>query len=872
MASVVMVVMVMVMFFMVMVVMVMVSVVMRPNGIDTSSYEKALKEQGSADVAYARLMLLGSAGTGKTSLKRSLMEEPVNPHTTSTIVSDVSSVRPFGHKWQTRGNRWREATEEDELEEIARLFKSFNSKSSSHHASVLSAEYSHNESDALVSTSSIASDLNVEICIKLILERASSTDQKTESLVQPFLHIWDCGGQPVFLEILPAFLTPRTMFLLLFDASKDFRERWQSRQNTPDGEVLFGEVVNESTSDLMVKWMSTIHSYLMKPNKDDTSPSLYCIGTRGDKLKGRKKEQIKKQIKSLYKEKEFSDLIKDVLIIDNTTSGKGGREDPSISELRGAIDTFINTLVVPTPVNWVLFRKVFQELGRNIISVSDAIAIGAACHIPARDVPAVLKFYHELGAVLYYSQIKGLKNKVILSPKWFVGIIGKAFPLDKGWSETYRWYLLQNNGILIQPLYEEIWQSSGIDPEEIIELLVHFRLAAPVQTELSRFKHYFLPAVLPGYTGDPNEVRPGYKLRASPVHITFSTGYVPPGFFTRLATAVATNANVKLNFDNIYAAPATPGFLDRLAITMNLRSKVERRSIYRNRVCFSYGRPSDDFVLTDINNAIQVNVLRYVSESRHPFSFKTVCQQILKLLDDCCQQVEETLILYHGHHNDQSSRKIQYVCQCNPSSEVHYIKDIDVENQTCSDPVYCKKERRPRSLTNNESLWFKERTKYLPQGKQLQVETSPRLVDMEEDGNVDDVDDDDDDTTLLIQEDKSTTNYSPTQISESNDDQRKVILTIRNLVEIKQVLKDCHFQAKKWIDLGLYLGLFYSNLKTIETNYSRDAEQCLTECLALWLTEDIEATWEKLAIAVDEVGETSVAGYIRSRKVLVHFV
>ena len=142
------------------------------------TYERALKEQGSADVAYARLMLLGSAGTGKTSLKRSLMEEPFNRHTTSTIVSDVSSVRPFGHKWQTmRENKWREATEEDEIEELEHLFKPFQSRSSSHDASILSAQYSHDES---VSTSSVTSDLNVESHIQSILRRASSTYQTTE--------------------------------------------------------------------------------------------------------------------------------------------------------------------------------------------------------------------------------------------------------------------------------------------------------------------------------------------------------------------------------------------------------------------------------------------------------------------------------------------------------------------------------------------------------------------------------------------------------------------------------------------------------------------------------------------------------------------
>ena len=500
------------------------------------------------------------------------------------------------------------------------------------------------------------------------------------------------------------------MFLLLFDASKDFREKWQSRQNTPDGKVLFGEVVDESTSDLMAKWMSTIHSHLVKHNKDDTSsPSIYCIGTRGDKLLDEGKEKVKKQAVSLCSKREFPNVSREVLIIDNTTSGKGKEEDPSITKLRDKINSFITNLVVKTPVNWVLFRKVLQELKKNIISVSDAIAIGVACHIRAADVPEVLKFYHELGVLLYYPQIKGLKKKVILSPKWFGDTIGKVFTLE-GCEKGINWQdLLQNNGILVQPLYQEVWQSSGIDPEEIIELLVHFCLAARVKTKLfdSRFKQYFLPAVLPGYTGDPNEVRPGYKLRASPVHITFTTGYVPPGFFTRLATAVATNPNVKLNFYDVYAAP-TAGFFDRLAIAMNLRSKIERKSIYCNRACFSYGRPSDDFVLTYINDAIQVDVLRYVPENSHPVPFKTVCQKVLKLLDKCCQQVEDTLYGYHEQHITQSSsRKVRYVCECKSSSsnEVHYI-EVDAEKQTCSDPVYCDKVRSTRSLTQKESIWF----------------------------------------------------------------------------------------------------------------------------------------------------------------------
>ena len=88
-------------------------------------------------------MLLGSAGTGKTCLKHSLMEQPFDPHTTSTIVSDVSTVRPFGHEWQTMsGNKWREVTPEDEIEELAYLFEqsqSDKSKTMSASSSIIEA-------------------------------------------------------------------------------------------------------------------------------------------------------------------------------------------------------------------------------------------------------------------------------------------------------------------------------------------------------------------------------------------------------------------------------------------------------------------------------------------------------------------------------------------------------------------------------------------------------------------------------------------------------------------------------------------------------------------------------------------------------------
>ena len=74
------------------------------------------------------------------------------------------------------------------------------------------------------------------------------------------------------------------------------------------------------------------------------------------------------------------------------------------------------------------------------------------------------------------------------------------------------------------------------------------------------------------------------------------------------------------------------------------------------------------------------------------------------------------------------------------------------------------------------------------------------------------------------------------------------------------MLRNGNFQTTKWFDLGLYLGLGYTELEKID---------CLRECLALWLKTDIEATWERLADAVDESGDRAAAAHI-SKMIMIY--
>ena len=676
-------------------------------------YQKALAE-GEMDVAYARIMFLGAAGVGKTSLKRSLMRQRWNPHIDSTVLSDVDSFRPIGREWQTlcheEEEKWREVTEEDELNEMGELLAAVHQNSSNFNeftSKVIAATKLFSVAPMLETSAIPGKKIeefeksHVHSLLSKAINRASSISDSSAKQIkpQPFLHVWDCGGQPVFLEILPAFLTSRTMFLLLYDASKSFDEKWQSVQRL-HGEEKFEEEVNTTTLDLLLNWLSNIHVHLAKYDEKKALlnyPRVLCIGTHGDKLKGQTPDQKRQEIESHCKGKPFEALIDGFHIVDNTTAGIK-EEDPSFSKVRTAIRDFTyNKLIVKTPISWVLFRKVIKALKANVITLEEAHAIGIACKIPSDVVPKVLLFYHDLGVLLFYPHITGLQNTVILNPRWFVDALGKVLTL-KG-REDYKtrlmWEILREKGILVQPLYVAAWREvEGLDPESLMNLLVCFRLAAEVKTDEYNdptVKQYFLPLVLP--LVKEASVPPGYLQKATPLHLTFRTDFVPPGFFTRFITIVAESPLCKIRFD---------------------------KGVYRNRISIYFGNPLiDQVILKELPHAIEVEAIRYAPESDALEKFAHVCQELYCFLMEVAKNVDTCLFgsVEREYVDDDESesgkvfKEVRFVCaapDCQSDSEFHYLKHV--KGQTCDLHLCCQNSDEYRNVLPEEGLWFPEKS------------------------------------------------------------------------------------------------------------------------------------------------------------------
>ena len=80
-------------------------------------YTEALM-RGSVKVSYGRVMLLGLAAAGKTSLMHGLMNEPLPDKAESTVLASTRSIRTYWVKTeQSHESYWAQVTIKDEIRE-----------------------------------------------------------------------------------------------------------------------------------------------------------------------------------------------------------------------------------------------------------------------------------------------------------------------------------------------------------------------------------------------------------------------------------------------------------------------------------------------------------------------------------------------------------------------------------------------------------------------------------------------------------------------------------------------------------------------------------------------------------------------------------
>ena len=303
-------------------------------------------------MAYVRVMFLGKDGSGKSSVLGGLMGQPFVENRKSTRVAETQYC---AYKWMgadTVEGHWNEWSEEDEQLELAHLaHKVLKNKQMNNESETSShLELSHDTSEASkvestknkevvpqakskvkpvtdredspqlheknISTSTSSntamSDLHKErlsytdidnffrTCIKNVSKKAMKLESHTHC--RDVLHVWDCGGQPVFLDIVSAFLTPRTFFVLVFNTKLDLKEPCGEGYFRREGRSEPAGKHQSTNMVLLIRWMRLIYAGL--PRK---TPKIILVGTHGDDVED--KEGVKGKLMKACEDERFNDIL-----------------------------------------------------------------------------------------------------------------------------------------------------------------------------------------------------------------------------------------------------------------------------------------------------------------------------------------------------------------------------------------------------------------------------------------------------------------------------------------------------------------------------------------------------------------------------------
>ena len=564
------------------------------------AYNRALTE-GKTRVRRIPIMLIGQDRSGKTSLKKSLQGLRFNPDEDSTVGIDVdpsyfkvtTEIWKTGEKDQAANKEEMSASFEhhvarvvvenlreqdhrglsaaivvDEVGSLVDAFTTARIETEDYAESLKSPGAAHvvDGSRIFQTTDNYpsptkASELipkGIETLIKKLRDKVDKVDSENDV----YSVLWDFAGQSVYYETHQLFLTPRAIYLLVYDLSRDPMESAQPVKK----QGVFAKIEEKSCTktnlDYLDCWMTSVSSQSSRIEDHDLSsaststvlpntlPPVFLVCTHSDQpFDGKGSSELALEIYGFLKDKSYGEqLFHDVFEVDNTKSG-GRKECPEVERLRESILAVAKELPQIKeiiPIKWLKYEKALQGVldeGRKCITIEVAKQIASeVCQIhDYEEFVTVLNFLHDQRILIHFDDTVELNKLVVLDPQWLIDVfktvitVKRYDPQERGFKDL--WLKLEREGILEEKLLRHAWDQIVGEHhtfESLIAIMERFSLLCSwSSSNESNSKEYLVPSMLRWYP--PQEITKLITSASlSSLFVKFKSGQVPSNLFPRL--------------------------------------------------------------------------------------------------------------------------------------------------------------------------------------------------------------------------------------------------------------------------------------------------------------------------------------------------
>ena len=448
------------------------------------AYEAAMKE-GSESSNQFKLVTLGAEGAGKTSSVNTLLNLPFKPNQESTVGASVNSCTIDMH---LASSKWKKITAAFQVTEIPKQYK----------REVKAAVYSKPVKPVVSEHSAQPIPQEVINEVKEIITSKEEIPQDGHIRIV----IFDIGGQEVYYDVHFLFLAIEDVALLVFDCSKGLDDPVISRHRTG----RFGEKIAtrgmQSNIETIELLLHSVYSRGQTAPPGSISPRVPVVIMLGAHAEGLSDEEQELMVQKICQRFDGKPFLEHLPLLKKEAFHFLANSNPNPKSVEHLRSTVLKAaeLVIATkrPISYLKFEgKILEKIQQAEVRLSraDAIDIARGSGVEGEQaVDALLRYFANKGILLYYPEVKSLKNDIFISPQEVSDLVcaiittHECQPPTAKLQQSYRRY--NQYALLEEVLLNFILQQFGRskDKEVLLGLLDKFNLAAEVPPN-TKFSH-----------------------------------------------------------------------------------------------------------------------------------------------------------------------------------------------------------------------------------------------------------------------------------------------------------------------------------------------------------------------------------------------
>ncbi len=728
-------------------------------------YEQALQDGFELTLRYLKFLFLGPPRSGKTSTRRRLVHEIINLRSlyepsVSTGVAEASDViikKLISASAAISNSKWWSLTENKSLSEsdeinqvskqelsyLARIFMLLTSKSATLNG-IASSSSSTDPFDGLApsdetdscntrksdelpvksssqtSTNFLSYSEEMEIYnafkeLKAALQSDCSEDIQKHLEELTMINMVDIGGQPAFLEMLPALTVGPALYFIFFRLDQELKKYYDVRfhsANNKEETVLECSYCTETTLYQSLSSIACFGSYLPaeSESRPHASSGAFLFGTFKDKVDSAHIKEMDKLLREKLKKTKLyqEDLIlrtsnDDLFFAVDNMDG----DDLEMSIVRKNIEDVINQFFrpVPIPVSWLIFRIILHFMNKPVVSLAQCKEIAKRLSMQSQVHEAIWFFHHNIGSLMHYPDINSMKDVVICNPQIIFDSVSEliidTFKIsNRAIPASAVDNFIEKGEFTLQHIKDTTKrQCNGyLSIEQLLDMLMHHNILSEIKYEqqesvASQFQQRFIiPAVLK--CASQSELKPSHasisEHQSCPLMIHFDCGFVPFGIFCASVTHLIANQD--------YISP---------------QWQLCNEKLMKNKVSFRIDR-AYTVVLVCRPQYMEIHISRH-SRARSKQSLANICSMVR-------QTMVKTLVSVISKMKYKPYAKIKtplfprkqpfdlaFTCNLEDSHADHLMKVINGDDDLSCE---CLKESVALDLDQEHLIWFGQVSSY----------------------------------------------------------------------------------------------------------------------------------------------------------------